>query len=76
MIDIAFSKLAIIGAAALVFIGPEKLPKVARILEKDELHERKDEDAVGLDAKDTDERGTETLLRRLPEWTTACLRSP
>ncbi|HTH44022.1 MAG TPA: Sec-independent protein translocase protein TatB [Oxalicibacterium sp.] len=31
MIDIAFSKLAIIGAAALVFIGPEKLPKVARM---------------------------------------------
>lgn len=31
MIDIAFSKLAIIGAAALVFIGPEKLPRVARM---------------------------------------------
>lgn len=31
MIDIAFSKLAIIGAAALIFIGPEKLPKVARM---------------------------------------------
>lgn len=31
MIDIAFSKLAIIGVAALVFIGPEKLPKVARM---------------------------------------------
>lgn len=31
MIDIAFSKLAIIAAAALVFIGPEKLPKVARM---------------------------------------------
>jgi sec-independent protein translocase protein TatB len=31
MIDIAFSKLAIIGAAALVFIGPEKLPTVARM---------------------------------------------
>lgn len=31
MIDIAFSKLAIIGAAALVFIGPERLPKVARM---------------------------------------------
>jgi sec-independent protein translocase protein TatB len=31
MIDIAFSKLALIGAAALVFIGPEKLPKVARM---------------------------------------------
>lgn len=31
MIDIAFSKLAIIGVAALIFIGPEKLPKVARM---------------------------------------------
>ena len=31
MIDIAFSKLAIIAVAALVFIGPEKLPKVARM---------------------------------------------
>jgi sec-independent protein translocase protein TatB len=31
MIDIPFSKLAIIGAAALVFIGPEKLPTVARM---------------------------------------------
>lgn len=31
MIDIAFSKLAIIGVAALVFIGPEKLPKMARM---------------------------------------------
>jgi sec-independent protein translocase protein TatB len=31
MIDIAFTKLAIIGVAALVFIGPEKLPKVARM---------------------------------------------
>lgn len=31
MIDIAFSKLAVIGVAALVFIGPEKLPKVARM---------------------------------------------
>ncbi|MFJ7567359.1 Sec-independent protein translocase protein TatB [Herminiimonas sp. NPDC097707] len=31
MIDIAFSKLAIIGVAALVFIGPEKLPTVARM---------------------------------------------
>lgn len=32
MIDIAFSKLAIISVAALVFIGPEKLPKVARMV--------------------------------------------
>lgn len=31
MIDIAFSKLAIIGVAALVFIGPERLPKMARM---------------------------------------------
>ncbi len=31
MIDIAFSKLALIGVAALVFIGPEKLPRVARM---------------------------------------------
>lgn len=31
MIDIPFSKLAIIGAAALIFIGPEKLPTVARM---------------------------------------------
>ncbi|MGH8806245.1 MAG: Sec-independent protein translocase protein TatB [Noviherbaspirillum sp.] len=34
MIDIAFSKLAIIGLAALVFIGPERLPKVARMAGK------------------------------------------
>ena len=31
MIDIAFSELAIVGAAALIFIGPERLPKVARM---------------------------------------------
>src|SRR5450830_1159887 len=31
MIDIALSKLALIGVVALVFIGPEKLPKVARM---------------------------------------------
>jgi sec-independent protein translocase protein TatB len=31
MIDIAFSKLALIGAIALIVIGPEKLPKVARM---------------------------------------------
>lgn len=30
MIDIGFSKLALIGAVALVVIGPEKLPRVAR----------------------------------------------
>jgi sec-independent protein translocase protein TatB len=31
MIDLGLSKLAIIGAVALVVIGPEKLPKVARM---------------------------------------------
>ena len=30
MIDIAFSELLIIGVAALIFLGPERLPKVAR----------------------------------------------
>ena len=30
MIDIGFSKIALIGAVALVVIGPEKLPRVAR----------------------------------------------
>jgi hypothetical protein len=49
--------------------------KVARILEKDKLHERKGKDAVGLDAKDIHERGAEALLRRLPGKTT-CLKSP
>lgn len=32
MIDLGISKLALIGAVALVVIGPEKLPRVARIL--------------------------------------------
>lgn len=31
MIDIAFSELLIIGVAALIFLGPERLPKVARM---------------------------------------------
>ena len=30
MIDIAVSKMALIGAVALIVIGPEKLPRVAR----------------------------------------------
>lgn len=30
MLDIGFSKLALIGAVALIVIGPEKLPRVAR----------------------------------------------
>lgn len=30
MIDLAVSKLALIGAVALIVIGPEKLPRVAR----------------------------------------------
>ena len=30
MIDIGISKLALIGAVALIVIGPEKLPRVAR----------------------------------------------
>ena len=30
MIDLGFSKLALIGAVALIVIGPEKLPRVAR----------------------------------------------
>ena len=32
MIDIGISKMALIGAVALVAIGPEKLPAVARTL--------------------------------------------
>ncbi|MGZ3158126.1 MAG: Sec-independent protein translocase protein TatB [Burkholderiaceae bacterium] len=31
MIDIGFSKIALIGVVALVVIGPEKLPRVARM---------------------------------------------
>jgi sec-independent protein translocase protein TatB len=31
MIDIGFSKLALIGIVALVVVGPERLPKVARM---------------------------------------------
>jgi len=30
MIDFGFDKLALIGAVALIVIGPEKLPKLAR----------------------------------------------
>jgi sec-independent protein translocase protein TatB len=30
MIEFGFDKLALIGAVALIVIGPEKLPKVAR----------------------------------------------
>jgi Tat protein translocase TatB subunit len=30
MIDLGISKLALIGAVALIVIGPERLPKVAR----------------------------------------------
>lgn len=32
MIDIGISKIALIGAVALVVIGPEKLPRVARMV--------------------------------------------
>ena len=32
MFDIAFSELMIIGVVALIVIGPEKLPRVARTL--------------------------------------------
>lgn len=32
MIDLGISKLALIGAVALIVIGPEKLPKVARTI--------------------------------------------
>ena len=32
MIDIGLSKMALIGAVALVVIGPEKLPRVARMV--------------------------------------------
>ena len=32
MIDLGFDKLALIGAVALIVIGPEKLPRVARTL--------------------------------------------
>ena len=31
MIDLGLSKLALIGVVALVVIGPEKLPRVARM---------------------------------------------
>ena len=30
MIDFGFDKIALIGAVALIVIGPERLPKVAR----------------------------------------------
>ena len=32
MIDLGVSKIALIGAVAVIFIGPEKLPKLARTL--------------------------------------------
>ena len=32
MLDLSFSKMALIGVVALIVIGPEKLPKVARTL--------------------------------------------
>ena len=32
MIDFGFDKLALIGAVALIVIGPEKLPRVARTM--------------------------------------------
>ncbi len=32
MIDIGLSKIALIGAVALIVIGPEKLPRVARMV--------------------------------------------
>ena len=32
MIDLGLSKMALIGAVALIVIGPEKLPKVARTI--------------------------------------------
>jgi len=32
MFDVAFSELVVIGIVALIVIGPEKLPKVARTL--------------------------------------------
>jgi len=32
MFDIAFSELLVIGVVALVVIGPERLPRVARTL--------------------------------------------
>jgi sec-independent protein translocase protein TatB len=32
MIDLGFSKIALIGAVALIVIGPEKLPRVARTI--------------------------------------------
>ena len=32
MIDLGISKLALIGAVALIVIGPEKLPRVARTM--------------------------------------------
>jgi len=32
MFDIGFSELVVIGVVALVVIGPERLPKVARTL--------------------------------------------
>ena len=32
MIDLGISKMALIGAVALIVIGPEKLPRVARTL--------------------------------------------
>ena len=34
MIDFGFDKIALIGAVALIVIGPEKLPRVARTVER------------------------------------------
>ena len=33
MIDFGFDKMALIGAVALIVIGPEKLPRVARTVD-------------------------------------------
>ena len=38
MIDFGFDKIALIGAVALIVIGPEKLPKVARTDVKAEVN--------------------------------------
>ena len=34
MLDIGLTKIAVIGVVALIVIGPEKLPKVAKVLGK------------------------------------------
>ena len=67
MIDLGLSKLAIIGVVALIVIGPEKLPKVARMAgslygrAQRYLHEVKSE--VSREIELEEPRDDEVLIR-------------